>query len=102
MFRYNHFIIKLLISCVSLFSLFYSLGDFHWFLSDSEFPQVSRTLLSILADLNNAVVWMVLIIIIIIIIIKIMNVCNQNYVTTDVTLPVVIFVSFSLIILFFI
>ena len=32
---------------------------FHWSLSDSKSPQVSRTLLSILADLNNAVVWMV-------------------------------------------
>ena len=31
---------------------------FHWSLSDSKFPQVSRTLLSILAVLNNAVVWM--------------------------------------------
>ena len=30
---------------------------FHW--SDSKCPQVSRTLLSILAVLNNAVVWMV-------------------------------------------
>ena len=30
---------------------------FHWSLSDSEFPQVSRTLFSILADLNNAIVW---------------------------------------------
>ena len=30
---------------------------FHWSLSDSTFPQVSSTLLSILADLNNAVVW---------------------------------------------
>ena len=28
-------------------------------LSDSKSPQISRTLLSILADLNNAVVWMV-------------------------------------------
>ena len=33
--------------------------DFHWTLSDSKSPQVSRTLLSILAVLNNAVVWMV-------------------------------------------
>ena len=33
--------------------------DFHWSLSDSKSPQVSRTLLSILAVLNNAVVWMV-------------------------------------------
>ena len=32
---------------------------FHWSLSDSKFPQVSRTLLSILAVLNNAVVWTV-------------------------------------------
>ena len=31
----------------------------HWSLSDSKFLQVSRTLLSILADLNNAAVWMV-------------------------------------------
>ena len=32
---------------------------FHWSLSDSKSPQVSWTLLSILAVLNNAVVWMV-------------------------------------------
>ena len=32
---------------------------FQWSLSDSKFPQDSRTLLSILAVLNNAVVWMV-------------------------------------------
>ena len=32
---------------------------FHWSLSDSKSPQVSMTLLSILAVLNNAVVWMV-------------------------------------------
>ena len=32
---------------------------FHWSLSDSKSPQVSRTLLSILAGINNAVVWMV-------------------------------------------
>ena len=31
----------------------------HWCLSDRKSPQVSRTLLSILADLNNPVVWMV-------------------------------------------
>ena len=29
---------------------------YHWSFSDSRFPQVSRTLLSILADLDNAVV----------------------------------------------
>ena len=32
---------------------------FHWRLSDSKSPQVSRTLLSILAVFDNAVVWMV-------------------------------------------
>ena len=32
---------------------------FHWRLSDSKSPQVSRTLLSILAVFNNAVIWMV-------------------------------------------
>ena len=32
---------------------------FHWSLSDSKSPQVSRILLSILAVLNSAVVWMV-------------------------------------------
>ena len=32
---------------------------FHWGLSDNKTPQVSRTLLSILAVLNNVVVWMV-------------------------------------------
>ena len=32
---------------------------FHWSLSDSKSLQVSRTLLRILADLNNARVWMV-------------------------------------------
>ena len=32
---------------------------FHWILSDSKSPQVSRILLNILAVFNNAVVWMV-------------------------------------------
>ena len=32
---------------------------FHWSLSDSKSPRVSRTLLSILSVFNNAVVWMV-------------------------------------------
>ena len=31
---------------------------FHWSFSDSKSPQISRTLLSILAVLNNVVVWM--------------------------------------------
>ena len=39
---------------------FYSLGVFHWILSESKSPQVYRTLiLSILVVLNNVVVWMV-------------------------------------------
>ena len=32
---------------------------FHWSLSDNKSPQVPKTLLSILADLNNAIVMMV-------------------------------------------
>ena len=32
---------------------------FHWILRDCNSPQVSRTVLSILVDLNNAVVWMI-------------------------------------------
>ena len=32
---------------------------FHWGLSDSKSPQVSWILLSILVDLDNAIVWMV-------------------------------------------
>ena len=32
---------------------------FHWSLSDWKSPQVSRALVGILANLNNAVVWMV-------------------------------------------
>ena len=31
----------------------------HWSLNDNKFPQVSRTFLSILANHNNAVVWIV-------------------------------------------
>ena len=32
---------------------------FHWIPSDSKSPQISRTLLSIIADIKNALVWMV-------------------------------------------
>ena len=38
----------------------FTLVDFYWSLIDCKFPHVSRTLLSILANLNNVVVWMVL------------------------------------------
>ena len=34
-------------------------GFFYWRLSDSKFPHVSRTLLTILTDLNTAEVWIV-------------------------------------------
>ena len=44
---------------IIVFSHQLMLMDFHWSLSDSKSPQVSCTLLSILAVLNNAVVWMV-------------------------------------------
>ena len=33
---------------------------FYWGLSDNESAQVIKILLSILADLNNAVVWMII------------------------------------------
>ena len=41
------------------FSNQHKLMVFHWRLSDSRSPQVSSTLLSILAVFNNAIVWMV-------------------------------------------
>ena len=48
-----------LIICLACFSHQRLLMVFHWRLSDSKFPQVSRTLLSIPADHSNVVVWMV-------------------------------------------
>ena len=50
----------LLLSLLSLlsFSHWCLLMVFHWNLSDGRSPQVSRTFLSILADLSNDVVWM--------------------------------------------
>ena len=44
---------------IVFFSYGLTLMVFHWSLSDSKSPQVSRILLSVLAILNNAVVWMV-------------------------------------------
>ena len=46
---------KPLLLLLLLLLLFYYLGVFHGSLSDSKCPQVTRTLLSILTDLNNAV-----------------------------------------------
>ena len=42
-----------------LFCSLHSQIVFHWSLSDNKSPRVSRTLLSILDDLNNAAVWIV-------------------------------------------
>ena len=57
------------VSCIIIITIICSLPRvFHasvswwfsyWSLSGSKSPQISRTLLSILADLNNAVVWIV-------------------------------------------
>ena len=43
---------------IESFSHQHQLIFFHWSLSDSKSPQVSRIVLSIRADLNNTVVWM--------------------------------------------
>ena len=59
------FITDYTFSLLSLFILFHSLWVFHtsvhWSVRGSRSPQVSRTLLSILVDPDNAVVWRVLI-----------------------------------------
>ena len=63
-YYYNHFTLITIIIILS----FYPFTNFshqrssmvsHWTLSDSKSPHVSRTLLSIMVDLNNVVVWMV-------------------------------------------
>ena len=52
-FRFYHHITYILLL------LFTQRFSHHWSLSDSKSPQISRTLLSILAVLNNVVVWVV-------------------------------------------
>ena len=52
-------IMGLIVSSLSLYNL--AADSFYWSLSNSKFPQVSKTLLSILAELNNTIVWMVFI-----------------------------------------
>ena len=52
-------IITIIISFLASFSHQRLMTVFLWSLRDSKFPQVSKTLLSILANLNNSVVWMV-------------------------------------------
>ena len=46
-------------SSSSIYSVSVFPSAFHWSLSDSKSPQVSRTLLCILADLSNVLVWIV-------------------------------------------
>ena len=63
---YSHFLLRLsseelnlLFNSFEIFSQRHQLMVFQWSLSDSKSPQVSRTLLNILTDLNSAVVWIV-------------------------------------------
>ena len=49
----------IVIALIRAFHISVSPMVFHWGLSDRKSPQVSRTFLSILAVLNNAVCWMV-------------------------------------------
>ena len=53
------FVCQNLCSFDSFFFYQHLLMVFHWGLSDSKSPQVSRTILSILADFANAVIWMI-------------------------------------------
>ena len=52
-------IIIIIIYSLRVFHISVIWWSFNWRLNDSKTPQVSRTLLSILAVLNNAAVWMV-------------------------------------------
>ena len=54
-----HLNLLLLLFTLESFSDQFLLMVFHWSLNDNESPQVFRNLLSILGDLNNAVIWMV-------------------------------------------
>ena len=51
-------VVELVFYSLRIFLLQCILMVFHWNLSNKMSPQVSRTLLSILVDLNNVVVWM--------------------------------------------
>ena len=53
--RKKEIIIIIIIIIISLWEFFTPCG-LHWGLSDIKFPQVSRNILSILADFNSAVV----------------------------------------------
>ena len=52
-------IIIIIIYSLRIFKISVSWWPFHWSLSDSKSPQVSRTLLSILVVLINVLVWIV-------------------------------------------
>ena len=71
------FLDKLLLYSLIIFSSELANG-FHWSLSDSKFPQVSRALLNIEADLNNTVVWTVSIRLVIF---KSFSLCTNPFVT---------------------
>ena len=58
-YPFDEIYIGIIIIIIVIYSLEFFTLVFHWNSSDSKSPQVSRTLLSILAVLNNAVVWMV-------------------------------------------
>ena len=63
---YHHIIIIIIIIIIISSSFSHQLLlTFHWSLNDSKSLQVSRILLSILADFNNSVVWMVSILLLI-------------------------------------
>ena len=57
--NYTSFLLSIIILPLVSFSHKLLLTDFHWRLNDSKFSQISWTPFCILADLNNAVVWMV-------------------------------------------
>ena len=52
-------LLLLLFYSLRVFHIIRRLMVFHWSLCDSKTHQVSRTLLSILADLINSIVWMI-------------------------------------------
>ena len=55
-YYYYHYYLHLLFESLSHQR---QLMVFHWSLSDNKSPQVDKTLLSILADFNNIVAWVV-------------------------------------------
>ncbi len=58
-FAFFHGLYIVALQDIIIIIIIFLLSSFHWRLSDSKSPQVSRNLLSILVDLNNALVWKV-------------------------------------------